>query len=862
MSSTHGPFIPMVSSSPPPMDDGGFDDDEDDFGSFSHYSSDLSGTPSTRKGHKESKPDVFVSNTIHNGNGDQFGSFGKNGDDFGDFADASNGNRSSNTLTKEADETQLTNGNSSNLDDWQNKHNQLEKIDGTKQTLDLFSEFHNSNDGKDAISKDSTSISSMDDDFSDFSAFTSGAASGNSPDEEVPSRRKDEQCDNQISKTFNPIKNSKEIDFDTRLKESSDDKLENVNNSESAMTLEKDRIVPKSNAFQIDTLSDHNNGHFYDDDFADFDSERSGKTETDGLNDKTPVGSTFNQKDNESQSLTKANAQCQDDDFANFTSPIRNNISETVSHEKQNTISENVSADTDCDFGAIDSRPVIKSDDFSDFDSKSADNFGNFDSKPAEKSDDFGDFDSKSADKSDDFGDFNSKSADKSDDFDSKPADKSDDFDSKPADKLDNFGDFDSKSADKSDDFGDFDSKPADKSDDFGNFDSKPPSLSKDNFKQQANDFGKFESKTNSSDNFGNFENFTKQEFDEENRKDDDFGEGFKSFQQTEDDGFGEFGNFQESNTSEFGAFSQNEPKKGTDFGEFGTFQESSKKEPNDDEFGDFGSFSSSNKTSDAFGKFSTASSEPKVAEIPKVSGNKLEQVFCFCFPCSNGDVDTDNTINLLLDVIKKETNDELKRNKKGLAAINIWDQLQNMEKTNALTYQWANSSNNKQLLTALAIDTRNILSSKKRPTPIFASDLGLLIPSKAGEKLEKPQEAVPEEPLVSTSKPAAIPDEESSTKLEFDWSGSGLTNPLDGGLDSEFLGLEMSTPLAPPPGTSSIKPLDNILKNMQSSMVAQPKKDENLSEEANNVLSNLAQLSFMHSKVLMFPMHPVMDDS
>lgn len=41
-----------------------------------------------------------------------------------------------------------------------------------------------------------------------------------------------------------------------------------------------------------------------------------------------------------------------------------------------------------------------------------------------------------------------------------------------------------------------------------------------------------------------------------------------------------------------------------------------------------------------------------------------------------------------------------------------IWESIKNVEETNALTYQWANSSSNNILLNSLGIDSRNIVSN------------------------------------------------------------------------------------------------------------------------------------------------------
>jgi len=43
--------------------------------------------------------------------------------------------------------------------------------------------------------------------------------------------------------------------------------------------------------------------------------------------------------------------------------------------------------------------------------------------------------------------------------------------------------------------------------------------------------------------------------------------------------------------------------------------------------------------------------------------------------------------------------------------ADKVWQNVKSVEETNALTYQWANSSSNNVLLNSLGIDSRNIVS-------------------------------------------------------------------------------------------------------------------------------------------------------
>lgn len=45
------------------------------------------------------------------------------------------------------------------------------------------------------------------------------------------------------------------------------------------------------------------------------------------------------------------------------------------------------------------------------------------------------------------------------------------------------------------------------------------------------------------------------------------------------------------------------------------------------------------------------------------------------------------------------------------LKSDKIWRSIKSVEETNALTYQWSNSSSNNALLNALGIDSRNIVN-------------------------------------------------------------------------------------------------------------------------------------------------------
>uniref|UniRef100_A0A8C5L6D4 Aftiphilin n=1 Tax=Jaculus jaculus TaxID=51337 RepID=A0A8C5L6D4_JACJA len=125
------------------------------------------------------------------------------------------------------------------------------------------------------------------------------------------------------------------------------------------------------------------------------------------------------------------------------------------------------------------------------------------------------------------------------------------------------------------------------------------------------------------------------------------------------------------------------------------------------------------------------------------------------------------------------------------------------------------------------------------------------LKPLSAAEKIASIGQTTTMTPEINTSDQF----QESLPPVQFDWSSSGLTNPLDG-VDPELYELttaklEISTP--------SLRVTDAFTKLMStvektSTSTRKPKREERLSEEAAKVISSLPDLTFMHAKVLMFP--------
>uniref|UniRef100_A0A1A7WN80 Aftiphilin a n=2 Tax=Iconisemion striatum TaxID=60296 RepID=A0A1A7WN80_9TELE len=221
-----------------------------------------------------------------------------------------------------------------------------------------------------------------------------------------------------------------------------------------------------------------------------------------------------------------------------------------------------------------------------------------------------------------------------------------------------------------------------------------------------------------------------------------------------------------------------------------------------------------------------------------------------------------------------------------------VWSQLQDVQEAVGLRYQWGGSHCNKVLLCCLGIDTRNILftGQKKQPVivPMYAAGLGMLEPTKEPAKPVSAAEMIASiaqtPPAASeTSSCQADSIQEVLPPVQFDWSSSGLTNPLDASGGSAVLNLDFFGPVEDSGSSSSasipgVDPelfelttakLDSgsagnrvadafarLMSTMEktSTSTRKPRKDENLSDEASKVIAVLPDLSFMQAKVLMFP--------
>ncbi|XP_036384108.1 aftiphilin a isoform X2 [Megalops cyprinoides] len=249
---------------------------------------------------------------------------------------------------------------------------------------------------------------------------------------------------------------------------------------------------------------------------------------------------------------------------------------------------------------------------------------------------------------------------------------------------------------------------------------------------------------------------------------------------------------------------------------------------------------------------------------------SRLERLFRASFPEAPAPEAQEEVLSLkaLLEPPESEEQREEAKEEQSVAPHGdlraVWRQLQEIHDALGLRYQWGGSHSNKALLCSLGIDTRNILftGQKKQPVivPMYAASLGMLEPTKepvkpisAAEKIASIAQAPPVSPEMSACSPD--PSQEVLPPVQFDWSSSGLTNPLDG-VDPELYELTTAKLDTSNTGSRIADAFARLMSTVEktSTSTRKPKKEEHLSEEAAKVIAGLPDLSFMQAKVLMFP--------
>ncbi|XP_045122507.1 aftiphilin-like isoform X3 [Portunus trituberculatus] len=243
-----------------------------------------------------------------------------------------------------------------------------------------------------------------------------------------------------------------------------------------------------------------------------------------------------------------------------------------------------------------------------------------------------------------------------------------------------------------------------------------------------------------------------------------------------------------------------------------------------------------------------------------------------------------------------------------------VWRQLENLESSAALRLSWSSTQAHNFFLSSVNVDARNILFGQKwsSSVPLFAQTLSFspLTPAKstegsggsggvglAGATKELPADTFPattpkqgQHKKNSSSASSTVStngsSEEQIPPAKFDWTSSGLTNPLEGpayssslfgldllltntkigkgatnallaSLEQEFLseggdkgsgGRAAKSPPTPSPL------VQQILGGGMSKVPCPATPLQSLAPEVRQVVTQLPNLSFMRSRVLMFP--------
>lgn len=436
----------------------------------------------------------------------------------------------------------------------------------------------------------------------------------------------------------------------------------------------------------------------------------------------------------------------------------------------------------------------------------------------------------------------------------------------------DEFGGFEiHKTDDENDfDFSDFHkAKPGDDEDDldFGDLRARVES-------------GMFEADESPSadDEFGDFGTFASAVETKTDVADDDDDDEFGDFGAPADD----FGGFDGAGGVEddFGDFSA--PTNANEFGKSIHFE---------DKFGDFSetgavdNFGAADAEKTGFGDFSAwkGSGFEQVDESNPVL-RKLENLVLKWIPRHKGSSPPSGDVNPVPSLHQAVESDAF-----------VWHHLENLEGSAALKLSWGNTQAHNLFLSSVNVDARNIVSKEAMITlfgqkwsssvPLFAQTLSFspLTPAKSSEGSStglpvgiSGTRSGPTTPPITSLAPAALnknpledspPIEITNSKdgnaeeqippAKFDWTSSGLTNPLEGpGLEREFLseGGEKGTSgrIKSPPTPSPL--VQQILGGGMSKVSSATTPLQSLAPEVRLVVEQLPDLGFMRSRVLMFP--------
>ncbi|XP_025104152.1 aftiphilin-like isoform X3 [Pomacea canaliculata] len=366
---------------------------------------------------------------------------------------------------------------------------------------------------------------------------------------------------------------------------------------------------------------------------------------------------------------------------------------------------------------------------------------------------------------------------------------------------------------------------------------------------------------------------FSSTQTDEETIKPDDEFTELRSFEnQAADDDFGDFSSETKNNLNEdsFSFGNSSEHQAVSDDAGWADFSKpAEEKFASNDDFGNFA-------MEDPSSALQTGSESSSTTAHSKIQGSRLSHALASCFPHNGPET---STIKSLSEAGSPENAQDTTQGKDGIGLletiihfglnykaaslqtwevvehpskkdpwVRLWNHLKDIDGTPAVVYQWLKSSCNSHLFKTLCIDTQNMLIGHKKPSvPIFATGLSLLEPIRGsgGERRNKNQHA--------STMGSTLVDPSQQEPEKFQQESETFEKPSDEWdwvFESELLD-------APRASVKSLQPLEDILKNVKPTSVRSRRDGSSaskMSPEAARIIANLPDLTFMQSKVLMFP--------
>ncbi|XP_077551072.1 aftiphilin-like isoform X3 [Haemaphysalis longicornis] len=172
-------------------------------------------------------------------------------------------------------------------------------------------------------------------------------------------------------------------------------------------------------------------------------------------------------------------------------------------------------------------------------------------------------------------------------------------------------------------------------------------------------------------------------------------------------------------------------------------------------------------------------------------------------------------------------------------AHLRLWEELQDLDRAPSLKFSWNGSLSCQHLLQSLSIDSRNIAGADSLipPAQFDWTSSGLVNPL--------------EQPAAST-----LLDLEFLSSLASSTATPVGRSPPTSSLEKEFLELGNGSATMAAPTPSAPSKLQELLRNNVSTLSSTRRRPSMLSSEAQSILDRLPDLSFMQARVLMFPVH------